>query len=62
MKTWIKALTWRILATGTTILAAYLMTGEVQLSLSIGAVEAIFKIVLYVLHDKTWDRITVEIE
>ncbi len=62
MKSWIKAVTWRFLATGITLLAAYIYTGEIDLTLKIGLLEATLKIVLYVLHDKVWNKIMVEAE
>ena len=52
-----KAITWRILATGTTIFTAYLVTGEVSLSLSIGVIEASAKIILYIVHDYMWEQL-----
>ena len=49
-----KTVTWRILATITTCLLVFLFTGRVALSLGIGAVEVVAKMILYYLHERTW--------
>ncbi|MHA1925169.1 MAG: DUF2061 domain-containing protein [Candidatus Thorarchaeota archaeon] len=51
-----KALTWRIVATVTTISIAFVFTGSVEISLGIGTVEAMLKLVFYYFHEKIWDR------
>jgi uncharacterized membrane protein len=51
-----KTLTWRIIATTTTIAVALIFTGSVEISLGIGIVEAILKMIFYYLHERTWDR------
>ena len=50
-----KAITLRIVATGTTLLVAYSVTGEVRLSLTIGTLELVAKIILYIIHDYIWE-------
>jgi len=52
-----KAASWRVLATLTTILIVYVATGELVLSLGIGAIEVILKLALYYFHERIWDRI-----
>jgi uncharacterized membrane protein len=51
-----KTLTWRFIATGTTILVAFLFTGSLVISLEIGSLEMILKLVFYYLHERIWDR------
>jgi uncharacterized membrane protein len=53
----IKAVTWRIVATLTTMLIAWLLIGDVTIALSIGAIEFIAKFIIYYLHERAWDRI-----
>ena len=48
-------LTWRILASGTTLLVAYMVTGEAGLILRIGVFEAVAKVILYIIHDYVWE-------
>ena len=53
-RTIIRAITWRVIATTTTIVAAFIITGEWDLALKVGAIEASAKIFLYYLHDRAW--------
>jgi uncharacterized membrane protein len=53
----LKGFTWRIVATTTTIIIAYFITGEVGLALSIGAIEFVGKIFIYYLHERIWQAI-----
>ncbi len=50
----LKGLTWRVLATGTTILIALIVTGDIKPALQIGAVEFVAKFVVYYLHERAW--------
>lgn len=52
-----KAVTWRVVATLTTMLIAWLLIGDITVALSIGAIEFIAKFVIYYLHERAWDRI-----
>lgn len=53
----IKAISWRIVATLTTALIAYLVTGDLGVSISIGGAEALVKIGLFMLHEQAWLRL-----
>ncbi len=53
----LKGLTWRVIATATIICIAYLTTGDISLALEIGAIEFIIKFVLYYLHERAWQLI-----
>ena len=50
----LKGLTWRIIATLTIIIIAYFKTGDVTLALEIGAIEFFIKFALYYLHERAW--------
>ena len=52
-----KTITWRFVATGTTILVAFIFTGSLIISLEIGSVEMILKLFFYYLHERSWDRV-----
>ena len=54
MRSVLKGLTWRIVATTTTTIIAYFVTGEIGLALSIGAIEFVGKIFIYYLHERAW--------
>ena len=50
----LKGITWRIIATLTIIIIAYFKTGDVTLALEIGAIEFFIKFALYYLHERAW--------
>ena len=45
------------MATLVTILLVYLATGELAISLGIGAVDVVVKIAMYYGHERVWARI-----
>lgn len=53
----VKTLSWRVIATGTTATIVWLFTGELALAVAIGGVEAVSKMLLYYIHERGWDRI-----
>ena len=53
----IKGLTWRILATATTMTIAYFITGEVGDALKIGGLEFASKLLIYYIHERAWQRV-----
>ena len=52
-----KAITWRAIATTTTMTLVYVFTGEADLSLGIGLLDVLTKLALYFLHERAWDRV-----
>lgn len=54
----LKAICWRVLATTSTMAIVYLFTGEAMLSVGIGAVEVVVKLLLYYGHERVWNWIT----
>lgn len=53
----LKGLTWRFIATGTIIAIAYFSTGDVELALKIGGLEFVIKLAMYYLHERAWQSI-----
>ena len=53
----IKGVSWRIIATLTIIIIAYLKTGDVTLALQIGAIEFVIKFILYYIHERAWAQV-----
>ncbi len=53
----IKGVSWRLLATTTTIIIVYLFFGQLDLAIMAGALETMAKIFLYYLHERGWNRI-----
>ena len=50
----LKGVTWRIVATATIIVIAYFKTGDITFALEIGAIEFVIKFFLYYLHERAW--------
>ena len=55
----LKAVSWRIIGTLDTVAWAWIITGQLRISLVIGSAEALSKIVLFYLHERTWARVPV---
>ena len=55
-----KTMTWRITASFTTFIIAWILTGDLLVGASIGAIEAIAKIFLYYFHERIWTNISWE--
>jgi uncharacterized membrane protein len=50
----LKTITWRIVGTIDTFLLSWLITGNIKIGATIGAVEVITKMVLYYFHERIW--------
>ena len=57
LRSLLKGLTWRIIATGTIIVIAYITTGDVELALKIGGLEFVIKLLMYYLHERAWQAV-----
>ena len=53
-----KTLTWRVTASLTTFIIAWILTGDFLIGVSIGSVEAITKVFLYYFHERIWNNIS----
>jgi adenylylsulfate kinase len=53
----VKALSWRVFATVTTVTIVVIMTGEWKLGAQVGIADTIFKSLLYFVHERLWTRI-----
>ena len=52
-----KGASWRIIATLTTVILVFIFTGSVAISLRLGAIEVLAKIIFYYLHERVWNKI-----
>lgn len=57
LRSFVKAISWRVVGTLDTILVSWLLTGEVKTALAIGSVEVITKMLLYFGHERIWNKI-----
>lgn len=54
----VKTLSWRVLATLTTAVLVYAFTGQLKLAALVGGLEVLAKMVLYFVHERAWDKLT----
>ncbi|GBD92307.1 putative bifunctional SAT/APS kinase [bacterium BMS3Abin04] len=53
----VKSISWRILATLTTITLVYIFIGDVAIALSVGGIEVFLKMLVYFFHERAWNKI-----
>ncbi|TLM68121.1 MAG: DUF2061 domain-containing protein [Deltaproteobacteria bacterium] len=52
-----KAVSYRFFGTLTTAGLVFLLLGELQLAAAVGLLDTLFKIFVYVAHERAWNRI-----
>ena len=57
LRSLIKAYTYRFCSTLATITIAWIVTGEILMSVAIGASELVIKPLIYWFHERFWNRI-----
>jgi len=50
----LKGLTWRIIASTTILIITYLTTGEMDTAITVAGIEFFVKLLLYYLHERAW--------
>jgi len=50
-----KAISWRIVATSTTILLVFLFTRNLIISAGVGSLELLAKTAIYYIHERIWN-------
>lgn len=53
----VKGVTWRIIASGTTMLIVYIATGNLALVAGVGLIDVSLKFLFYYLHERTWGKV-----
>lgn len=53
----LKGVTWRIIASLTTLILVYWYTGDIVLTAQISAIEVTLKIGFYYMHERVWGRV-----
>ncbi len=51
-----KAISWRVIATVTTMVLVFMLTGGWELMLGVGFIDVSLKLGLYYLHERAWER------
>ena len=57
LRSLLKASSWRVVATTTTAVIAYFVTGEVTAAVMIGGIEFVAKFLIYYLHERAWQLV-----
>lgn len=53
----IKGITWRFIASLTTMTVVFVATGNLALVASVGIIDVTVKVFFYYLHERTWGRV-----
>jgi adenylylsulfate kinase len=53
----VKGISWRVIATTTTIIIVYLFFGRLDLAIAAGLIETVLKVALYWGHENIWQKI-----
>ena len=56
-KSFFKTLSWRVIATATTFVISWLVTGSVAVGAGIATIEFWAKLVLYYGHERLWAKV-----
>ena len=59
MRSVVKAISWRVIATLTTTLLVYFITGSTEFAVTVGLLEGAAKIGLYYFHERLWNRLNI---
>ena len=52
----LKTISWRIIATSTTVAIAYFIFGDIQDALKVGGIEFFAKMFIYYFHERAWQK------
>ena len=53
----VKGISWRVIATTTTVIIVYVFFGRLDLAIAAGLIESVLKIGLYWAHERVWFKI-----
>ncbi len=53
----LKGLTWRVIASGAIFIITYFTTGEMHTAVTVTSIEFPVKLILYYLHERGWQSI-----
>ena len=51
-------MSWRVVATSTTILLVLVFTGNLEIAFSVGGLEIVAKMVIYYFHERAWQTLS----
>jgi len=53
----VKTISWRILATVTTVSLVYIFIGDTTIAFTVGGIEIFLKMLVYFIHERVWDKL-----
>ena len=53
----VKTISWRVLATLTTVSLVYIFIGDTKIAFTVGGIEVVLKMFIYFLHERVWDKL-----
>ena len=53
----LKGLTWRVIATSTIFAITYFTTGEMDTAVKVASIEFFIKLIIYYLHERAWQAV-----
>lgn len=59
LRSLLKSISWRIIATLITTTVAYFLTGKIDTALEIGGLDMIIKLTVYFFHERLWGKIPI---
>lgn len=57
LRSFLKAITYRVTGTITTSIIVFAVTGELTIAFAVGFIEPIAKIIIYYLHERAWQLV-----
>ena len=58
----LKAISYRFLGSLTTFLACFMFTGKPFMSLGVSVFDFFFKIVLFYVHERVWEKVKIKLD
>ena len=56
IRSFVKSLSWRVIASLDTIIIAWLLTGSMNIALKVGGIEFFTKMIIYYVHERCWEK------
>lgn len=53
----VKTISWRFLATLTTVTLVYIFIGDTKIAFTVGGIEVFLKMLVYFIHERVWDKL-----
>ena len=57
MRSVMKGVSWRVLATLTTMVLVFIFTGDLMIMVEVGVFEVVLKLIIYYVHERAWNAV-----